>query len=87
MTGDRRGETIVTGWWLAASPYCAFPIPETMRGPVSWKRQAGADAGFRGFDDKIISTNHSNIFEVSEKSHRTACDVTRLKYPWQNVAT
>jgi len=47
----------------------------------------GIAARFRAFHDKIILTSHSKNFETSEKSTSAADDVTRLKYPWQNVAT
>jgi len=47
----------------------------------------GVAARFRRFDDNIILTSHSKNFETSEKIGSAADDVTRLKYPWPNVAT
>ena len=82
----RRGGANCDEALVGRTPYCAFPAPETMRGRLSWKRQTRVDARFRSLDDKIILINHSNIFEVPEKSRRSADDVTRLKYPWPNVA-
>jgi hypothetical protein len=75
---DWQERPTVTGRWLCSRRILRVPGP----GNNAWSVESGPlTTVFQSFDDRIILTNHSNIFEVSEKSDRSAHDVTRLKYP------